>query len=456
MSEPTRPDPRFPLAVEPLRSCRGDLAVLKARLLQARATLVAASPFLGSLMLKLPLVITEDPRMDTACVDGRGVCRFDQAFLAGLALPELRAILLHETLHLALEAFLRRGPRRPLRWNVAHDFAVNQLIAESAFPPAFLALPKACQPLLDARFRGLAAEEIYDQLPTDLRELGLAERDCLRDRLEALGPEARATVGQSRRLSRRFPCPDAGPAGDLWFASWEAQDAAGQMAVQEAWRDNLLEAAEQALQGEGREGLPGWAQKLLGPLLVPRIPWQVLLARKVRGHLKGPRRSFARPGRRSQSVGAVLPGPVRDQGRVGVFLDVSGSIGPAELGAFVGELAGLLQEAGLPVRLITWDTSVQEDRLLDRAEDLLAALQHGQLALRGGGGTDPRCVIARLRDDAAGDAPVSFGILLTDGLVPWPEASAWPVELLVVCSDALPDPACQYDAIRLDLGAPRG
>ena len=82
----------------------GDLTVLKARLFQARATLVEASPFLGSLVLKLPLLITEDARVATACVNGRGLCYFSKDFLAALDLPALRFVLLHETLHLALKS----------------------------------------------------------------------------------------------------------------------------------------------------------------------------------------------------------------------------------------------------------------------------------------------------------------------------------------------------------------
>jgi predicted metal-dependent peptidase len=246
----------------------------------------------------------------------------------------------------------------------------------------------------------------------------------------------------------------SGPFGDLWFDAWAALTAAERDALRESWREKLLEAAEQALQGgDGIGSLPGWARKLLGPLLNPQIPWQVKLAQKVHGHLRGRRRTFSRPGRRSQAVGAVLPGPIRDRGPVGVFVDVSGSVGPAELGAFMGELAGILQHADLPVRLITWDAEVQEDLLLEHPEDMRAALQQGALALAGGGGTDPWCVIDHLSAPEAQDLPpVSFGVLLTDGYVPWPRAAEWPIDLLVVCSAQPPDPALGYDALMIDPG----
>jgi predicted metal-dependent peptidase len=140
-----------------------------------------------------------------------------------------------------------------------------------------------------------------------------------------------------------------------------------------------------------------------------------------------------------------------------VFLDVSGSVGPEQLGAFMGELVGILQNADLPVRLITWDAAVQEDLLLEHPEDLRAALQQGGLALVGGGGTDPRCVIDHLQDPGAADLPpLSFGVLLTDGYVPWPQASDWPFGVLVVCSAVLPEPSFGYDALMIKPGEAHG
>ena len=115
------------------------------------------------------------------------------------------------------------------------------------------------------------------------------------------------------------------------------------------------------------------------------------------------------------------------------------------------------QNADLPVRLITWDATVQEDLFLEHPEDVRDAIQQRSLAFKGGGGTDPRCVIEHLQSPEALDLPpVSFGVLLTDGYVPWPEASDWPIDLLVVCSAELPEPRYGYDALRIELGEHHG
>lgn len=392
--------------------------MLKARLLNAKGTLVEASPFLGSLVLMLPVTITEDPRVRTAAVDGHGRCYFGKTFLEALKVPELRSVLLHETLHLALDVHARRGTRKHLRWNVAHDFAINLLIEESNFPSEFLAWPEDFRPLLDPELHGLSAEEIYEGLPTDLSTLGLCPEDVLFDLWENLSPEEREELRRS-------------------------------------WREKLVSAAERCMEGKGIGDLPGWAQKLLGPILNPQVPWEVQLAHRVHGHLRGRRRTFSRPGRRSQALSVCLPGPVRDRGAVGVFVDVSGSVSAQELGNFMGELTGILRDADLPVRLITWDAGVQEDLWLDNPEDVHEALASRTLALTGGGGTDPRCVIDHLDQDAgASDNPQpAFGILLTDGEVPWPSADDWPIEVLVVSTGDEPPPELGYESIHISPGA---
>lgn len=407
----------MPTDPEPLKPATGDLIQLKAMLLIARDSLVKESPFLGSLVLKLPIAITDDGRVATAGVDGRGWCHISKDFLSQLSLPELRAILLHEVLHLALDVFQRRGTRHHMRWNVAHDFAVNALIEQSDFREGFLAWPKDFPPLLDERFFNLPAEEIYQQLPEDLSELGLSVMDVLTD-------------------------------------LWECMDEEARKEIRSQWRDRLVQAAEQAMKQNGIGDLPEWAQKMLGPLLAPQVPWQVRLAQKVHGRLKGRRRTYARPGRRSHALGVIFPGARPNRGVVGVFMDVSGSISPHDLGAFLGELTGILRDGDVAVRLINWDVVVTGDQFLDDPDALRDATSEDHIQIIGGGGTDPRCVIELLEGPDAMRHPMpSFGILLTDGLVPWPEAKDWPFEVLVVTTEEPPPIEFGYDWIKIETKA---
>lgn len=397
----------------PLRAAPGDLSALKAKLLLARDSLVRENPFLGALVLRLPVVITEDSTLHTAAVSVRGVCFIDRTYLDRVPLEAVRATLLHETLHVALDYWGRQGERTHQRWNIAHDFAINALIGQSGLPQGFLAWPPWLGILRDSRFDGMSAEAIYEQLPANLAELGMGASDCRQDEWERLPEEERE-------------------------------------AIRRTWQQHLVEAAERAMEDGTGQGMPPWALKLIGPILEPQVPWSTVLAQRLHGHVAGRRRTFARPGRRSQAVGQPLPGSRRNLGAVGVFLDASGSTGPEEMAAFLGELLGLLRQLEVPVRLIHWDTVVTKDAWIDDPDGLEQALQAKDFPVEGGGGTDPRCVIRRLEGDAGGDLPLpAFGLLFTDGWVPWPAARDWPLDLLVVTTHQAPECALGYETISL-------
>jgi len=422
----------------------------RARLLQARTIVAEWNPFLGHLVLQMPVRIQKDGPCQTAWVDGQGVCSFHQAFLSDLAPSETAAVLLHETLHLALDCFARQGDRDGRLWNMAHDLAVNQLIEDCREYHQPVAWPAGFRPLLDSTFKDMAAEPIYDLLWDTL---------CLpRESDPWPGHPGVASAARQEEIRRQWGPDRIAAAEDILpqVIDLDLQEGPGASAeererLRRKWQDGLLSAAERAMGEKGIGSLPGWVQRLLGPLLQPKVPWQEVLARKVHGHLQGERRSFARPGRRSHTVGVSMPGRLRQRGVVGVFVDVSGSISPGELLAFLGELKGILATTGHAVRLITWDMAVGEDLYFEDASSLDSALAERDHRIAGGGGTDPRCVIERLGADEIDHPAPTFGVLLTDGIVPWPEASDWPLDLVVACTGPLPPSHHGYDALALTL-----
>src|SRR3990172_3004803 len=125
------------------------------RLSAARTRLILERPFLGALILYLPL-------------DARGRCRslatdartlyFNPAYVLSLTFPETQFMLAHEALHCALGHFARRGGRLRAKWDMACDYAVNGLLIDDGMK----APPEAAW---NPAFRGLSAEEIYPLLP---------------------------------------------------------------------------------------------------------------------------------------------------------------------------------------------------------------------------------------------------------------------------------------------------
>jgi hypothetical protein len=252
---------------------------------------------------------------------------------------------------------------------MAHDLAVNQLIEDSRGQRQPVSWPQGFRPLLHEAFRGMAAEDIYDLLwdvlsldrpgdpwPGHPGPVSQAAQRDIRDRW-----------GETRVAAAEEILPQLINL-DLREGSRMSQDMRDRL--RRKWQEGLLSAAERSMGEKGIGTLPGWAQRLIGPLLHPKVPWQEVLAQKVHGHLAGTQRSYVRPGRRSHALGSMLPGRLRNRGVVGVFIDVSGSISSVELEAFLAELRGILATTNCLIRFMTWDVSVGEDLVLEDEEEL--------------------------------------------------------------------------------------
>ena len=124
------------------------------RVKEAVTQLLATDPFFGILLLKLDIV--EDSSVQTMCVSPK-VLRFNPAFVLGLSMGELKAVLAHEVLHLALGHHWRQGSRNHELWNHATDYCINARLKRAGF-----ILPSGA--LLEDRFNDTSSESTYRTL----------------------------------------------------------------------------------------------------------------------------------------------------------------------------------------------------------------------------------------------------------------------------------------------------
>ncbi len=129
---------------------------VETRLTAARTRLILDNPFLGALVLRLPMQQADPRWCPTTATDARKFF-YNPEYIESLSLDETQFMLAHEALHCALSHFARRQHRDNQRWDLACDLAINPLLVDAGLtpPPAALVL---------AQFRDRTAAEIYPRL----------------------------------------------------------------------------------------------------------------------------------------------------------------------------------------------------------------------------------------------------------------------------------------------------
>lgn len=339
-----------------------------------RTRLVRSHPFWGYLLLTARLV--PSPGLGSfAATDCVQTIWYAPELTCHLTPNQLAFVLLHEVAHHALESAVRRGRRDPWRWNQATDYAINRLVASIARPerpwePAYMP-PDGPHPvlgavrcLLDGRFDGMVAEQIYAVLEAE--EAGGS----------GLVRSLRLGAGSPRSVT------DHGGGLDLHVpsAATEAQRAALGERMRQAQR--IQAARERA--AERRAGVGAGARSRgMDAAARSRMDWRHLLRTHV--HALGLAEEFSlRTLDRRRAVEDLvapgrIPGPPAD---VVVAVDTSGSMTDAWLSTVGAELAGL-QRCCRALTVLVADCTVQA--CVPPHE--LAAWLRQRRGLGGGGGT---------------------------------------------------------------------
>lgn len=389
------------------------LADVETKLAAARTRLILDRPFLGAMVMRMPL-IEADPRWcRTSATDAKSIY-YNPDYVNELSLNQVIFLLSHEALHCALSHFARRQHRDKARWDVASDLAVNPILIDEGLSPTPDAL------FLD-EFRGMGVEEIYPMIDehNDLNP----QDEHIYDEDESEG----GTQGEEGGADSG-PARPQGGGGD--GASKEQQGSGAgrpppltpqqREELAQQWAQRMAGAAQQALQA-GK--LSGPMQRLVDALLQPKLPWRSLLARYMTATARDDY-SYSRPSRREGA--AIMPSMKSHEIKVVVVLDTSGSVADGELSAFVSEVNALKGQIHARVTLLGCDNV-----LCGAGPWTFEPWDEFQLpaGLTGGGGTDFRPPFEWLaRQDSAPDLLVYF----TDGQGRYPQQQPhYPVVWLI-------------------------
>jgi predicted metal-dependent peptidase len=264
---------------------------------------------------------------------------FNPEFVETLSSAELIGTLAHEVMHPALQHHTRRAGRSPKRWNMACDYAINPMLIEAG-----LTLPKDV--LLDGRFAGMSAEEIYNLLEAEENNSSQDQDGDAGDQGEnsQAGEESRSSNEDTDTVQVLQTAGGIGQVLDaatdnLDGASVEEQAREWQMAVQQA--ENIARLAGK---------MPAGAIRSLEASKAANVDWRELLRRAWSETIPADY-SWTRPNRRHIWSGLYLPGVTSEGvGQVAIAVDCSGSIHARQLGLFEAEVRSIL--AGQQPRLV--------------------------------------------------------------------------------------------------------
>jgi predicted metal-dependent peptidase len=440
-----------------------DLAAIETKLAAARTRLILDKPFLGALVLRLPLKAADPNWCATTATDARAFY-YNPEFIDSLSLAQTQFMLAHEALHCALSHFARRQHRIQHRWDLACDYAINPLLLDDGLTP-----PPNCQVM--PQYLGMTAEEIYpliddndegetiDQHLFDQdNQSGGGQQGKAPDKPETpQEPSAQGASDGSERSDQRDQGGDkpldrqsreregqGGRTAESELSPGESQQQEGERSgqgepappplgseerqtLEVQWQQRLAGAAQQAMQA-GKLG--GTMARLVDHMLQPRLPWRMLLARYMTA-LARDDFSYMRPSRREGE--AILPSLKSSQVEIVVAVDTSGSVRAGELDEFLSEVSSLKGQMRARVTLLPCDSDLADGApwVFEPWEDFSCPAE-----IHGGGGTDFRPVFDWLeRRDQRPDLLVYF----TDAQGEFPQYEPnFPVIWLVKGRESVP------------------
>ena len=427
---------------------------------QSRAFIAVEYPYFATLAALMQPVWTE--AVPTAGVDDRARLVASPSFVDGLTDMETAGLVLHELHHLARRHCARRQEipgADPIIWNLAADMEINPDILRDG-----LSMPSDPPPLVPDRYNlpsGLLAEEYYARLADDGEDgQGPGRSQQTPDDLGVgCGMCGSGAGGDDTPSGQEDSGGDADP-GDGGGANREGKqqnggggqgedgngppaaaapslaeiaDAAGVEGTP-AWQLEAAaaKAAEEAIRQAGVGNTPAWATRV-SELSQRRsqVDWRRLLRDALR---RGGRQragiddfSWQRQNRRrppSSTGGLLLPGMIRQELRIAVVIDTSGSMRQEEIDAAACEAVEVARSVGETV-FLACDTQTSKVRPVGSR----------QMELVGGGGTDMAAGIEAALDEKPA---VDVVIVLTDGWTPWPRKKPRrPVVVGLIGPDAL-------------------
>jgi len=353
------------------------------KLTTARVGLLLKAPFFGNMATRMKLIDASD-WCPTAATNGRDFM-YNKKFIEKLSVKKLEFLFAHEICHAVFDHFGRLGSRIPQLANIAQDYAVNQILVDERIGEKITEV-KICY---DSKYRGMAWEEIYDEL------YDKAEKIPMEQLLSQLGDLLDEHIKEEEGAG-------AGNKDGKGKPSLSKEEA-------EQIRDEIKNAMIQSAAAAGAGKVPAGIQRMIKNWTEPKMDWRQLVQQEIQSIVRNDY-SFQRVNRKSMHSGAVLPGMKEATTiDVAISIDMSGSIGDEDATAFLSEIKGIMdQYEDFKINLWCFDTEIYNWKQITHDE----AHELEEYEPQGGGGTDFEANWRFMEEN--GIQPKKF-IMFTDG-----------------------------------------
>lgn len=316
----------------------------------------------------------------TAYTDGINK-KYGRQFISKLTDAELRALILHENLHVALKhipRFKKEFKDNAHLTNVATDYVVNDVIV-SLTDKELCKLPEGG--LYDAKYHNWSVREVYNDLKKQQDENKQSGGGDKINDLESLDEHDFANAQE--------------------MTSEEIKKMSDK--IDKALREGNILA--------GRMGVK--TPRVIDDLFKPRVDWKAELREFITSTTRGTDEyTWRKFNKRMVANDLYLPSLENETiGEIVVAIDTSGSIGSKELTEFATELSAICEVCNPNrVRVLWWDTQVHSEQIFENTYNDIAKL----LKPEGGGGTHVSCVSEYLN---ANKVQVDGVLVFSDGYV---------------------------------------
>jgi predicted metal-dependent peptidase len=308
---------------------------------QAKSKLLVEYPYFGSLASKLMLRVNDD--LEGFVSDGL-VLEYRQEYLEALSLEEMEFVLANGAMHAALAYETRKQKRSGWLWQMATDMAINDMLVQNG-----LKLPLGAH--YRKRFEGMYAEEIYEELKSDMlhQEEDYTDENSLQESFDE------ETILQEQLFGSE----------------------ASTLLEQHAKEDGkLLQTLERFFKREG----------------VSKIDWKEELKEALEPFFQDDY-TLLPPSKKLLSMGIYLPSTYSNTIRLVIAIDSSASVDEMVINRFLNEVDFLMELSGnYIIDLLVCDDKIHSHTQFVSGEPL-------ELKLQGYGGTDFRPVFEYVQEE---------------------------------------------------------